>query len=165
MNLIAAISRNFIIGRRNKLPWYMPDDLKRFKQITTGNVVIMGKKTFESIKKPLPDRENIVLSSSMEARDDVKVCRTIDECIDYANLIAKEKNCEIFVIGGSKIYDQFLPYVKKLFITVIDTDILDDENSIKFPDFELNTRVLETEYYEKDEKNPFNYRTYVMEVV
>lgn len=161
MNLIVAMSRNFIIGRRNKLPWYLPDDLKRFKELTTGNVVIMGRKTYESIGKPLPNRTNIVISKTLSDQDGIIVCKSVDECLNKI----KDITTEVFVIGGAEIYKLFFPYVKKLFITIVDTDIRNDECATKFPDFDFNVNIISNAFHEKDEKNVYSFRTYELEII
>lgn len=165
MNLIVAMSRNFAIGRNNKLPWYLPSDLKRFKALTMGNVVVMGRKTFESLTAPLKGRDNLVLSTTLDEKTEgVTVCRTVDECVKKAQTLANQKGCEIFVIGGAEIYRLFMPYVTTLYMTVVDVDIK-GEDVVFFPDFDFRVNTSETEFYEKDEKNMYNFRTYKMEVM
>lgn len=121
ISLIAAVAKNLAIGKDNKLLYYIPSDLKRFKQITSGHVVIMGKKTFESMdSKPLPNRQNIViaLQKDYEAPGCITV-HSIDEAFQKAKEIEKQ---EIFVIGGGSIYAQTIKHADKLYITVIDDE-------------------------------------------
>ncbi|MCX6796867.1 MAG: dihydrofolate reductase [Candidatus Doudnabacteria bacterium] len=121
ISLIAAVAKNLAIGKDNKLLYYIPSDLKRFKQITSGHVVIMGKKTFESMdSKPLPNRQNIViaLQKDYEAPGCITV-HSIDEAFQKAKEIEKQ---EIFVIGGGSIYAQTIKHANKLYITVIDDE-------------------------------------------
>src|SRR5690242_17907171 len=101
LSLIAAMSSNRVIGRENRLPWRLPEDLKRFRQLTSGCPVIMGRKTFESIGKPLPDRLNIVISRNPEFRaSGIRVVKSLDEAIGEATRSASDAR-ETFVIGGA----------------------------------------------------------------
>jgi dihydrofolate reductase len=135
--------------------------LKRFKELTTGNVVIMGRKTFESIGKPLPNRTNIVISKTLENQDGITICKSLEECLEALRTV----ETQVFVIGGAEVYNMFLPLIRKLYVTIVNTDILIDEHTTKFPDFEYQVNIIETEYREKDDKNKFDYRTIVMEVI
>lgn len=108
ISIIAATGKNRELGRGNGLLWRIPDDLKRFKQLTTGHPVIMGRKTFESIGKPLPGRTNLVVSrSSLSLEDALAQAKKLDAQ-------------EIFIIGGAQIYEQALPYAGRLYLTLID---------------------------------------------
>ena len=112
LSIIVAKAQNNIIGKNNQLLWHLPDDMKRFKEITTGHVVIMGRKTFESIGKALPDRKNIVFSQNPDFKindENVKVVRSMLEIQEYI-----EDENENFVIGGAMIYNLLMPYVKKI---------------------------------------------------
>lgn len=118
--LIVACDNNGVIGLNNKMPWHLPEDLKRFRKLTINQTVIMGKNTFESIKKPLEDRINIVISSTMiDDRDDIRVATSIDDAIK----IAKTYNNKNYIIGGSTIYEQFLKLNK---IDVIELTIINE---------------------------------------
>lgn len=124
ISLIVATAQNRVIGIRNDLPWHLPADLKRFKALTTGKPVIMGRKTFESIferiKKPLPDRPNIVISRSGFTHDGVAVYEDLKEALEAT---AKNySNQEIMVIGGASIYEQALPLADRLYLTIIQKD-------------------------------------------
>lgn len=128
--LIAAVSENRIIGRDNKLPWRIPEDLKRFKELTTGHPIIMGRKTFESIGRPLPDRTNIVVSAneSFEAPGCI-VCHSIGEAIK----VAREKDQDkVFIIGGGKVYQGSIGLAQKLYLTVVEGEF---EGDTFFPDY------------------------------
>ncbi len=111
-NVIVAVNENLVIGKDNKLPWYSSEDLKYFKRITTNNVVIMGRKTYESIGKPLPNRVNIVISNTTNFTEVITV-KSFEEALEMASLHDKE----IFVIGGSSLYEQVLKDADKLYIT------------------------------------------------
>ncbi len=113
--LIVAIAKNNVIGNNGKLPWKIKEDLRLFKQTTLDSVVIMGRKTFESIGRPLPKRINIVLSSTMQSRDDVIVVKSINKAFQIAQTYKKN----IFVIGGSKVYEESIPFVNAIYISHI----------------------------------------------
>ena len=108
VSMVAAIGRNRELGRGNELLWHIPEDLKRVKALTLGHPVIMGRKTFESIGKPLPGRTNLVVSRSS---------LSLEDALAQAKKLDKE---EIFIIGGAQIYEQALPYADRLCLTLID---------------------------------------------
>lgn len=117
VSIIAALSENRAIGKDLKLIWHIPEDLKRFKKITEGHPIIMGRKTYESIGKPLPGRTNIIVTRYTDYV--VPMCliyHSLDEAIDAAKEIDKQ---EIFIIGGGDIFEQSLPLVDKLYLTII----------------------------------------------
>jgi len=115
LSIIVAMSSNRVIGVNNTLPWHLSEDLKHFKSLTTGHTIIMGRKTYESIGRPLPNRRNIVISRNMEASyEDVEVVHSIEDAFS----ISRNDN-EVFVIGGSNIYEQALSLVDQLYITEI----------------------------------------------
>jgi dihydrofolate reductase len=121
ITLIAACSKNRVIGKDNKLIWNLPEDLKRFKDLTLGNPIVMGRKTYESIGKSLPGRLNIILTKNRDFK--------ADNCLIYNNIydmleIYQQSN--LFVIGGGEIYNMFLPYAKKIELTLIDKDFEGD---------------------------------------
>lgn len=126
VSLIAAIGKNRELGKGNALLWKIPEDMKHFRETTRGHVVIMGRKTFESIGRPLPDRVNIVVSREnikfYDFKDTVLVAHSIEEALEIAR---KSEQGEIFIIGGAQIYELAMPYVDKLYLTVVDE---------KFPD-------------------------------
>jgi dihydrofolate reductase len=129
---IAAMSLNRVIGNGNKIPWHLPEDFKWFKQMTIGNVIVMGRKTFESIGKPLPNRETIVLSRSAFSVPNV---RTISKIEDLNGLVDGR---EIFICGGAQIYEQTLPLCSDLYLTLVQREVSGDAFFPKFEDqFEL----------------------------
>lgn len=156
LSLIAAIGKNRELGFGNKLPWYLPDDLKRFKEITRGHNVIMGRKTYESIGRLLPDRKNIIITRDKSYRAEGAVLvssmeKALAECAD---------DPESFAIGGGEIFKLALPYAKKMYLTHVEAELPADSF---FPEFDLNEwRVVSEEPREKDEKHPydFTFRTY-----
>lgn len=119
ISIIAAIGENRELGKNNKLLWHIPEDLKRFKKLTEGHVVIVGRKTFESIGKPLPKRTNIIITRDqlfeVKARNGY-ICPSLEEAIKLAK--TKEKK-EIFIIGGGSIYEQAIKYSDKLYLTIV----------------------------------------------
>lgn len=126
---IAAVSENGVIGREGKLPWHIPADLKHFKKITMGKPIIMGRKTFESIGKPLPGRTNIIVSRTLpDAAPD------LESAIARAKEIAERDGVdEIMIIGGGEIFRQALPVTERVYLTIIEDDI---EGDAFFPDLD-----------------------------
>lgn len=119
ITLIAAMSRNGIIGKDNMLPWHFPEDLKHFKKVTSGKPIIMGRKTFESMgSKPLPLRRNIILTHDLHFQaENCAIVHSLDEALK----VAKPAD-EVMIIGGAKIYEQFLSLADRCYLTVIDQD-------------------------------------------
>lgn len=142
INIIVAKSINNIIGSNNKLPWYIPDDLKRFKNITSNNIVIMGRKTFESIGKPLPNRVNYVISKNYKELnkeylydDDIIFFKNIEDSINY--FVDQNKHNKMFVIGGNMLYRYFIN--NNLYDKIYLTEILNIFNGdTYFPDVDLD---------------------------
>lgn len=135
ITLIAACSKNRVIGKDNQLIWNVPGDLKRFKELTTGHPVLMGRKTFESIGRPLPNRTNIILTKDHTFKK--------DGCLiynDWREVLPLYENQNIFVIGGGEIYKQLLPKADKIELTLIDKDF---EGDAFFP--ELGEDWIESE--------------------
>lgn len=141
VSIIAALGRNRELGKDNQLLWHIPDDLKRFKRLTLGHPVIMGRKTFDSIGKPLPGRPNIVVTRDAAwAREGVCIAHSIDEALESAKSL---DSAEVFVIGGAQIYEQALPYADKLYLTIIDDE---KEGDVFFPAHEdLFTKIVSEE--------------------
>jgi len=152
LSIIVAMSKNRVIGKDNKLPWHIVEDLKRFKNITMGHAIIMGRKTFESIGRPLPGRENIVITRNRNFKaEGVKVVHSLE----LATMNRYEDE-EIFVIGGAEIYQSALPKVQNLYITMIDQEF---EGDTFFPELDFDkdfTKVEETEQL-ISEKNQLPY--------
>ena len=120
ISAIAALSENNVIGRGNALPWHIPEDLKFFKSTTSGKPVIMGRKTFDSIGRALPNRLNIVITRSDVVIPGVRVCQTVARAIDIAQKSGAE---EIMVIGGAQIYEQALPLCNRLYLTRVHAQV------------------------------------------
>ena len=135
ISIIAAVARNGIIGCNGRIPWNIPEDMEYFRRITTGCIVIMGRKTYEEIGRPLSDRFNIVVSQSKNFTEkNLLTVNSLEEAISFGEKYASEHNIshEIFLCGGQNIYKQGIKYAKKLYITNIDKDY--DGDSF-FPEF------------------------------
>lgn len=138
---MAIAGKNRVIGKKGGLPWYIPEELKRFKEITMGHPIIMGRKTYESIGKALPGRTNIIITSSPNyTAQGCIVVHSLDEALQRA------RADEVFIIGGGEIYKQALPKADKLYLTKIDTEI---EGDTFFPDYsEFKKVVWQSDWYE-----------------
>lgn len=137
LTMIAAVAKNKVIGNKNQLPWRVPEDLKYFKAQTTGHAIVMGKKTFDSTGKALPNRRNIVVSRTAATLEGAEVCGSIDEALARAH----ETDPEPFVIGGAEIYRLAMPHATRILITEIDQT---PEGDAFFPDLDM-TEWKETE--------------------
>ncbi len=150
---IVAMADGGVIGKQNELPWYLPADLKRTKQITTGNSIIMGRKTADSIVaragRALPNRKNIVITrSGSYDHEGFVTARTIDEALALAD-------GDAFIFGGEQIYKLAMPYMDKLFITVVHAAI---DGDTFFPAYDKSEwREVSREVHQKDEKNQYDY--------
>tara|TARA_B100000941_G_C28351936_1_gene472321 strand:+ start:12 stop:512 length:501 start_codon:yes stop_codon:yes gene_type:complete len=154
ITIIAAISENNVIGRNNKLIWHLPEDLKRFKKLTSGHSVIMGRKTFESINKALPNRHNIVVSKNREfSADGVTVCNSLEKAL----LISINDN-QPFIIGGGQIYAQAINLADKIELTKI-KKLFDGD--VFFPKIDTNIWQLSKKEKMKDNSLEYFYLTYV----
>ncbi|MGM8366721.1 dihydrofolate reductase [Virgibacillus sp. W0181] len=153
ISLLVAMDRNHVIGYQNEMPWHLPKDLKFFKEKTTGHAIIMGRKTFESIGRVLPNRRNIVLTrGQMDFPEEVEVIEHISRIQDLNNEHPDE---EFFVIGGGNIFNQVLPYADRLYITKINAEF---EGDTYFPLFNESEWTLTSKVQGvKDEKNPYDY--------
>lgn len=152
ISIIVAYDKNRAIGKDNKLCWRQSNDLKRFKELTTDKTVVMGRKTFESIGKPLPNRKNIVLTRQRVEIDCVEVVSSITDIKDI-----KE---DIFIIGGGEIYKLFLDVADRIYATEIDCEI---EADTWFPEIGNNWKIIKSEKNNLDDKNQFNYNFVIYE--
>ncbi len=161
LSIIVAVAENNVIGKDNKLIWHLPEDLKRFKKLTTGHTIIMGRKTFESLGRVLPNRKHVILCNDMELNiedENVEVLEDISMLKQYID--STEEN---FIIGGATIYKLLLPYANKIYLTLIHEKF---EGDVFFPEIdEREWKIVETEKGLKDEKNPYDYEyiTYTRE--
>lgn len=159
ISLIWAMDENRVIGKENQLPWHLPEDLKFFKRTTMGHPIAMGRKTHESIGRPLPGRENIIITRSLDYKsEDCTVLHSIDEFISYSKgLIANE----IFVIGGAEVFHSVFPYADKLYITKIHHTF---DGDTYFPEIDMSGwRQTFSEPGIKDENNPYDYEFFIFE--
>jgi dihydrofolate reductase len=153
ISMIAAMANNRVIGLDNKMPWHLPADLQHFKKVTTGKPVIMGRKTFESIGRPLPGRRNIIITRNSEyTAQGIEIVTTPDAALE---LVATTE--EVMIIGGGNIYEQFLPKAERLYLTFIDLDVKGDT---QFPDYNkvANWYVKEEQENHPDDKNLSSYK-------
>jgi dihydrofolate reductase len=151
ISIVVAVSKNNVIGKDNQLLWKLSDDLKRFKKLTTNHCIVMGRKTYDSIGKALPNRTNIIITKNKNFHvDDAIILHNIQDVIEYA----KSKNeTELFIIGGGEIYKQALEITNKIYLTKVDVDIDGDTF------FHYNTqewRICYEELIAKNEKNEYD---------
>ena len=152
IHLLVAKSDNNVIGQDNQLIWHLPNDLKHFKEITTGHPIIMGRKTFESIGRILPNRTNIIITRNRNySIENAKVAHSLNEALE----LAKEIDENIFIIGGGKIYEQAIDFADILEVTEVHENF---EGDTYFPEIDLNVwkEISRIKQY-KDEKNEFDY--------
>jgi dihydrofolate reductase len=157
ISLIVAISKNYCIGKNNQLLWHLPKDLKFFKQHTTGKPIIMGRKTYDSIGKPLPNRRNIVISRNKDLKiEGVELTSSLQEAIDICTGID-----EVCIIGGGKIYNEAISIVNRMYITFVETEI---EGDTYFPKINFsNWHETFSETHEIDEKHQYNFAFKIFE--
>ncbi len=151
ISIIVAMDRNRVIGKDNRMPWRLPADLAYFRKVTLGHTVVMGRKTFESIGKPLDGRKNIVLTRDRQyTKEGCTVVHSVEEAL---KMIQDDKEC--FIIGGAEIYSAFLPYTQKLYITYIDHEF---EGDTYFPQINYDQwRMVSRTLGPKNKKIPFDY--------
>ncbi|WP_428912595.1 dihydrofolate reductase [Niallia sp. Krafla_26] len=152
ISFIVAMDKNRVIGKENQLPWHLPEDLKFFKRVTMGHPIIMGRKTHESIGKPLPGRENIIVTRNKDYKSEgCTVIHSLEDLRQFAN----QKNEEVFVIGGAQLFIETFPIADRLYITEIHHEF---DGDTFFPEFnESNWTLVSKEQGVKDEKNPYDY--------
>ncbi len=155
INIIAALGKGRAIGYKNDLLWKIPADLKRFKALTTGHPIVMGRKTFESIGRALPGRINIVVTRNTDWRFEGTV---VTESLEQALEKAAEANDEIFIIGGGEIYAQALPRADRLYLTLIEDE---KEGDIFFPEYERDFTKMT--YHEDLEHDGLKYKWITLE--
>lgn len=148
IKIIAAISKNRVLGNDNKLIWSLPNDLKRFKKLTTNNTVVMGRKTYESIGRPLPNRRNIVITRDENYHDDnIEVVNSIEEALLLCN-----NDC--FIIGGGQIYQQTLDLAEKIYLTIVDEEF---EGDAFFPEISDDWFKISKIENNEDERHEYKY--------
>lgn len=156
ISMIAAMADNRIIGKDNQMPWHLPADFAWFKRCTMGKPVVMGRKTYESIGRPLPGRLNIVISRDASLTiEGVTTVTSIENALDVVGEVD-----EVMIIGGGAIYAACLPMANKLYVTHIEAEI---EGDTQFPDWGNEFKETYSEAYQADEKNAYNMRFTVLE--
>lgn len=155
LSMIVAVDETRAIGKDNRLLWNIPEDLKRFKELTTGHAVIMGENTYHSIGRPLPNRTNIIVTLNIELElPGCLVVHSIEEALERA----KEKELEeVFVIGGASIYKQFLPLIERLYLTLVQGT---HEADTFFPDYSDFKKVISEE---KGNNGEYQYTYFILE--
>jgi dihydrofolate reductase len=156
ISIIVAVAQNGVIGCENRLIWHIPEDLRRFKRMTTGHPVVMGRKTFESLGRPLPNRTNVVITRQKNySAEGVQVVHSLEDAIQ---LFAPEE--EIFVIGGAEVYRQAMPLADKFYLTVVGHDYQGDTY---YPEWDHDQwHLISEERHEHGEtfSHPFDFRLY-----
>ena len=151
LSIIVAVASDGAIGRANDLLWHLPADLKRFKELTTGHTILMGRKTFESLPRgPLPNRRNIIISRSLPTQPGAEVYPTIQQALE-----ACASDEEVFIIGGGEIYRQLLPNTEQIYLTRVQASFPDAE--VFFPELDSTEWIEEArEVYPRDERNEYD---------
>lgn len=158
ISLIVAMSKNRVIGRDNKMPWHLSADLKRFRAITMNSPILMGRKTFESIGKPLDGRTNLILSKNEHYQP--QGCLVFNS-LESALAVAKNHGDELFIIGGATLYEIALPLAQRLYLTDIQAEF---DGDTFFPEFDFNDwNEIACEQITNDEKVDFSYRFLTLE--
>lgn len=159
ISLLLAASENNVIGKDNSLPWHLPNDLKYFKNLTWGLPILMGRKTFDSIGKPLPGRKSIVITRSQDwQHEGVEVVHSIEAAVQKAHALGAK---EIFVIGGAEIFNASLPQADRIYLTRIHHHF---DGDVFFPEIdEAAWQLTSSRFCEKDEKNPYDHTYQVWE--
>ncbi len=153
ISMIAAMAHDRVIGKDNQMPWHLPADLAHFKRVTLGKPVLMGRKTFESIGRPLPGRRNLVISRNPGYQaEGIEVVGSVEAAL---TLLASRSVEELMVIGGGHLYTEMLPSADCLYLTQIDLAV---EGDTRFPAFaDEQWQCVEREVHQADEKNPYPY--------
>lgn len=154
IHLIGCMAKNRVIGKDNKMPWHLPAELAYFKKVTTGHAVLMGRKTYESIGRPLPNRENIILTRDETYKaEGCTVINNINQVLGRTD--------EIFVIGGAELYNQFIDRADRLYVTLIDEEF---EGDTFFPKIDEDIwHVASKTEGVRDEKNPYDFSFLIYE--
>ena len=158
LSIVVAKAKNNVIGKDNHLLWHLPEDLKRFKELTTGHTIIMGRKTFESIGKILPNRKHIIFSQNPDFKINNEQVEIVHSMLQIQEYIESEEEC--FVIGGAMIYNLLMPYVQKMYVTQINKEF---EGDTFFPRIDEEKWQEIDKSSEKEEENDLEYEflTYI----
>jgi dihydrofolate reductase len=162
-SMIVAMAENRVIGINNKLPWYLPNDLKYFKQVTMGKPILMGRKTYESIGKPLPGRANIVITRNQDwSAEGVKVVHSLEQAFELGESVCEiDGQEEVMIIGGDQIYQTSLPDVDRIYLTKVHAAV---EGDAYFPEVDWSEwREIGREDFEAEGPNPYDYSFIVLD--
>ena len=155
---LVALSNNFVIGVNNDLPWKLKKDLQHFSAYTQNKAIVMGRKTYESIGRPLPNRKNIVISSSLESQESLEVVPNLNQAIEVASQWNKDNSAgeEIVLIGGGYVFEESKNIVNKLVLTRVDCEINGD---IFYPQIDLSDwKEISQESFKRDSENEYDFR-------
>ena len=155
---LVALSNNFVIGVNNDLPWKLKKDLQHFSAYTQNKAIVMGRKTFESIGRPLPNRKNIVISSSLESQESLEVVPNLNQAIEIANQWNKDNSAEeeIVLIGGGYVLEESKNIVNKLVLTRVECEI---DGDVFYPQIDLSDwKEISRESYKSDSENEYDFR-------
>jgi dihydrofolate reductase len=155
---LVALSNNFVIGVNNDLPWKLKKDLQHFSAYTQNKAIVMGRKTYESIGRPLPKRKNIVISSSLNAQEGIEIVSSLDQGIQVASQwnIDNAKSEEIVLIGGGYVFEESKDMVNKLVLTRVECEIVGD---VFYPQINLDYwKKVSSEAFEQDDENEYNFK-------
>ena len=155
---LVALSNNFVIGVNNDLPWKLKKDLQHFSAYTQNKAIVMGRKTYESIGRPLPNRKNIVISSSLESQKDLEVVPNLNQAIKVASQWNKDNSAgeEIVLIGGGYVFEESKNIVNKLVLTRVECEINGD---VFYPQIDLSDwKEISQESFKRDSENEYDFR-------
>ena len=155
---LVALSNNFVIGVNNDLPWKLKKDLQHFSAYTQNKAIVMGRKTFESIGRPLPNRKNIVISSSLESQESLQVVPNLNQAIEVASQWNKDNSAEeeIVLIGGGYVFEESKNIVNKLVLTRVECEI---DGDVFYPQIDLSDwKEISRESYKRDSENEYDFR-------
>ena len=160
---LVALSNNYVIGVNNDLPWKLKKDLQHFSAYTQNKVIVMGRKTFESIGRPLPNRKNIVISSTLSSTNEIQIVNSLEQAISEATYWNKENNLveEVVLIGGGYIFKESINLVNKLVLTRVNCDI---DGDVFYPRLDFTEwSMISSESFKKDEENEYDFlvETYI----
>ena len=152
ISIIVAMDTNRVIGKDNQMPWHMPADLRHFKEMTMGKPIVMGRKTYDSIGRPLPGRRNVIITRQQDLKiEGVEIVHSLPEAL---KLLTAEP--EIMIIGGGQVFNEALPLATRLYFTIIEHEFAGDTY---FPAWEKSDwQLIEQEAHPADEKNPYPYQ-------
>ena len=154
---LVALSNNLVIGVNNDLPWKLKKDLQHFSAYTQNKAMVMGRKTFESIGRPLPNRKNVVISSTLSSQDGIEIVNSLEQGIEVASKWNNdnEKDDEVVLIGGGYVFEESKEIVNKLILTRVDCEI---DGDVFYPEIDLKDwEMISTKSYEKDDENEFKF--------